>query len=291
MTRRLRVVRATAALAAAAMMIGGAAVIAPTTAAWVDQTSFRADTSSLTTFVPDPDTSHDAIAVSPGLTYSVTDPVQSPNDANVCVLSMTVTNTTDEPLAWWVEFDVDRPPLWGLDPTVPGAFGTSRIRTISFDAATGVWRIGGAVGDIDILAPGATVVGSASGGIGYCSLTSGPQLPDDPALYEVEGSKFDSPFEYCITIDVATDYPWAIVWSTRVDLLDFYTEAELAGLTSYSVSQVVATPVPGESYTFDIVGAASTRMIAGPWALNGGAGARVIERAVCAKSPSLPDGS
>jgi len=286
MSARVRRWRALAAFAAVAAMVGGAASISTTTAAWVDQTGFRADATALDTFTPEAETSHDAIAMSPGLEFSLgQEPTQSPNDADVCVLSMIVTNTTDAPLEWWVEFDVDLPPLWGLDPTVPGAFGTSRIRTISFDASTGVWRIGGAIGDLAILAPGATADGTASGGIGYCSVTSGPQLPDEPSLYEVETVRFDAQFERCVTINVATTYPWAIVWSTRVDMLDHFTEAELAGLTAYSANQVEVTPVDGEPWTYDVIGGPSTRMIAGPWVLNGGLGARVIERAICMQAP------
>ncbi|KQM80723.1 hypothetical protein [Agromyces sp. Leaf222] len=279
MSARVRRWRALAAFAAMAAMVGGAASISTTTAAWVDRTTFHAEASSLETFTPAAETSHDPIAMSPGLEFSVLQqPTQAPNDADVCVQRMSVTNTTAEPLEWWVEFDVDLPPLWGLDPTVPGAFSFDRIRTISFDAGTGVWRIGGIEADTQIVQPGASI-----GGIGYCTTTSGPQLPDDPALYEVEVSRAPLGVQSCVSIHVATTFPWAIVWSTRVDMLDYYTDAELAGRTELTASQAVATPVAGDPYVFDVVGDDSSRMIAAPW------GDRDLVRAVCLQPPTAPD--
>lgn len=272
MSARVRRWRALAAFAAMAAMVGGAASISTTTAAWVDRTTFHAEASSLETFTPAAETSHDPIAMSPGLEFSLLQqPTQTPNDADVCVLTMSVTNTTASPLEWWVEFDVDLPPLWGYDPTVPATFGLSRIATIAFDATTGVWRVGGTVDDTAVLAPGET----KSGGIGYCTTDSGPQVPDDPTLYDVEISRVDVAFESCVTIHVATTFPWAIRWSTRVDMLDFFTEAELAGRTELTTSQVLATPVGGEPYTYDVVGGAATELIAAPW------GDRDLDRAVC----------
>ncbi|MGI9823081.1 hypothetical protein [Agromyces sp. Marseille-Q5079] len=277
MTARSRVWRAVATLAAAALMIGGAGTVAETTAAWVDETRFHADATSLASFPAVADTSHDPIAMSPGLEFSLSEPSQSPNDADICIMQMSVTNTTATPLEWWVEFDVDLPPLWGYDPTVPGAFGLSRIATISFDAATGVWRIGGTANDTAVLAPGDT-----KSGLGYCSIDSGPQLPDDPSLYEVEVFRDPLGIESCVSIHVATTFPWAIVWSTRVDMLDFYTEAELAGRTTLTTSQAVATPVSDEPYIYDVIGDDSSRMIAAPW------GDRDLVRAVCLQAPVTP---
>ncbi|GAA1825013.1 hypothetical protein [Agromyces salentinus] len=278
MSARVRRWRALAAFAAAAAMVGGAASISTTTAAWVDQTAFHAEVSALETFPPLAETSHDAIAMSPGLEFAVLEqPTQPPNDADLCVLTMSVTNTTAEPLEWWVEFDVDLPPLWGYDPTIPGAFGLSRIVTTAFDAATGVWRIGGAANDTAVLAPGET----KSGGMGYCTTGSGPQVPDDPSLYEVEVSKMDLEFESCLEIHVETTFPWAIRWSTQVDMLDSFTEAELAG-TEVTTSQAAATPVSGQPYVYDVVGQEATELVAAPW------GDRDIDRAMCLEAPPPP---
>lgn len=193
-------------------------------------------------------TALDAIDLDKRLSYAYAPTRNHTNGLTFCHV-FAVTNTSKAPVTWKLAFDTSLEPLWGLDPTSPGAFSSQwGFTTTSFDARTHRWTIGGPAGDT-VLAPGQT-----RSDMGYCAQNV-PEPPVDPARYAASVSVVpgSSDWDVQLQVSIRSDSDWNVPWELTVDLADHVCGASLKGQT-VTFSRVQATPVPGSSTAYVLRG-------------------------------------
>ncbi|GAA2180017.1 hypothetical protein GCM10009785_09070 [Brooklawnia cerclae] len=197
-----------------------------------------------------PSSALDPIGLDQRLVYAY--PKDKTNDTNQLSFchTFTLVNTSDEPVAWSLTFDTSLPPMWGLDPTKPGAFSSAwNFVTTSYDATTHLWTIAGVAGNNDVLAPGQSL-----GAVGYC-VQNVPVPPVDPDSFDVQVEVEPGSTEWWVAlrITVTSTSQWSVPWEATVDLADYVCPTNLAG-RSVTFQRSVATPVAGSSTAYLIRG-------------------------------------
>lgn len=158
--------------------------------------------------------------------------------------SFTLSNTSDEPVDWTLTFNTSQRPLWGLDPTVSGAFSSAwNWETVSYDAVTHLWTIRG-VGWNRTLQPNQTL-----SGMGYC-VQNVPVPPVDPAAftYSVSVNPASRADWTSLSLTVTTPSAWNLPWEVTLDLADYVCPAGLEGRSLQWHGDLVVTPVHGTVY-------------------------------------------
>ena len=191
----------------------------------------------------------DPVRLSPGIEYQYDTAWDGYHGRNELTYShaFTITNTTDSTIGdWTVQFDTSLPPLWGADPTVPGAIDLAwPLQTADFNAGTGLWTIRGKA-DGHSLAPG-----ESRQFVYHAHQVPTPE--PDPATFDttvgVSGDVWHGEF----TVEVTSTSQFQVPWSLEIDLGDLVC-AEVLQAHPPVFERVDAAAVPGSSTRYRLTG-------------------------------------
>lgn len=188
--------------------------------------------------------------------YSAANTNDSSSSLSFCH-RFTVTNTSSQPVEWTLTFDTSYVPLWGFDPTAPGAFNSAwNWETVSYDPTTHLWTIRGA-GWNRTLQPGST-----AGDTGYCvGNVPVPAVDHDAFSYTL--SVLPSSHQYWVALDlsITSTSHWNMPWEITVDLADYVCAAGLEGRSLQWHTSIEVIPVQGTVYTLRGRAGAYTRFV------------------------------
>lgn len=200
----------------------------------------------------------EAVSLSAGISYDFTRPWTG---ARTNVLTychrFTVTNTSGAPLTdWTAQFDTRLAPAWGLNPTSAGVIRfDGNLQTRDYDAATGLWTVGGNSAWARQLGAG------ESRSYQYCA-DDVPVPPVNPDLFKAVVTVVpNNDWNVTFRVDVTSTSEFYVPWAVEVDFAELVCGTSLQG-RSISFTQVTATPIEGSTTRYLIRGIPGNTLLA-----------------------------
>ncbi len=195
-----------------------------------------------------PGSALDPIDLDPRLGYTM--PAGETDNMNGLTFchSFTVTNHSGQSVQWSLTFDTSKAPLYGLDPTSPGAFSSTwGFVTTAYSASTHHWTISGAGGG-NVIGAGQSLQG------GYCAQNV-PVPPIDPSTFSVAVSvdPGSGPYYVALRITVTSTSEWNVPWQSDIDLGQYVCAASLSG-HPVTFNRATGALVSGTTTTYRVAG-------------------------------------
>lgn len=196
-----------------------------------------------------------------GYQYSETETNENNGSLSFCH-TFTVTNTSSSAVDWKVTFDTSLPPLWGFNPLSGGFRSAWGWDTVSYNATTHLWTIGGPFW-------AKTLQSKQSVTAGYCvDNVPVPAADATTVSYGLRTSSSSNAWFASVDLSVTSTSRWNVPWEITFDLADYVCPAGLQGRTVMWAPNVQVVSARGTVYTLRGVTGWNTRYVSASKPLN-----------------------
>lgn len=201
----------------------------------------------------------DAVNLDGRLSYQYSESETNENNSSLSFChTFTVTNTSSSAVDWRVTFDTSLPPLWGFNPLSGGFRSAWGWDTVSYNATTHLWTIGGP-------SWARSLQSRQSVTAGYCvDNVPVPAVNPTTFSYDLRPNSVSSNWFVSLDLAVTSTSRWNVPWEITVDLADYVCAAGLQGRTVMWAPTVQVLSGRGSVYTLRGVTGWNSRYVSTP---------------------------